>query len=517
MTARRPIALKDLIADSRLAQADIAGNPRTMVTGISINAQKTGRNEMFVAINGTRIDSHALIPQAIEAGASVVVVEREIEVPPGVSVVRVDSTRAALGPLAHAMHRHPARAINVCGITGTNGKTTSTHLVYSILEHAKRRPGLIGTLGARHGAAYIPLNTTTPGPLELAEIFRQFEEDQVDCVAMECSSHAIDQARIGGIPFRVGALTNITQDHLDYHGTFENYVACKASFFHEQVCATPGSVACFNLDDPAVAGVSSVYTGAQLTYARDNATADVEAADVFLHPTGITMRLRIEDVVLPVSARLAGEFNVYNILTAASCCYAMGVSPEEIAAGIEAAPPVSGRFEYVDEGQPFTVLVDYAHTPDALLRVMRTARRICAGRLIVTFGAGGDRDRGKRPIMGRYAGEHADYVIITSDNPRTEDPALIARQVLEGVLQSPLRSNCYQVVLDRRGAIEKALTMASPNDVVVIAGKGHEDYQEIGHERHPFDDRLVARKVLRSIASAYRQHQSLEIVSELGS
>jgi UDP-N-acetylmuramoyl-L-alanyl-D-glutamate--2,6-diaminopimelate ligase len=515
MSHRRPIPLQELLESARIVPIDVSGNPRAMITGISLHAQRTARNEMFVAVTGTKTDSHMLLAEAVEAGASVLLVEREVMPYPGVTVVRVADSRQALGHLAHAFYQHPARAMNVCGVTGTNGKTSTTHLVYSILATAGRRPGLIGTLGAFHGQRSIPLNNTTPGPLELAEILAEMDRAHVDSVVMECSSHSIDQGRINGIRYRCGALTNITQDHLDYHGTFENYVECKQRLFSEYIAPTPGSVSCFNMDDEYGAAFSRVYPGDQLRYsAVDGVDCDVQASEVVTRHNGTEFTLRVEGKRARLKTQLVGAFNVSNMLAAAACTHAFGVDFSTIAAGLERTPPVAGRFEMIDEGQPFSVIVDYAHTPDALERVLRFARRLCANRLLVAFGCGGDRDRGKRPIMGKVAGDNADFVIITSDNPRTEEPALIARHVLEGLLQSGLKSNRYYINLDRHHAIEMALTMAAPGDVVVIAGKGHEDYQDIGSKRIPFDDRHVARLLLRDLLGNFTRQESLQPSTE---
>ncbi|MBI1290467.1 UDP-N-acetylmuramoyl-L-alanyl-D-glutamate--2,6-diaminopimelate ligase [bacterium] len=502
MTLRRPVPLMELIARAGLSSIDLFGNADTMVTGIGVHAQKIRRSQMFVAITGTRTDSHMMIGEAVEAGASVIVVERETMPYPGVTTVRVPNTRLALGLLAQAWHGHPARGFPVCGVTGTNGKTTTTHMVTAILRQAGMRTGLVGTLGAFFNGKSVDLGATTPSPLDLAQVFEAMEQERIDAVAMECSSHAIDQYRLAGIPIRVGALLGITQDHLDYHGTFENYVACKKRLFNEYVLPTPGSVSCFNVDDPVGRDMVASYTGDQMSFGRETeGNPDVTCENLVLGPNETTFTLRIRDERAPVASRFIGTFNVSNMLAAAACSWNLGVSINGIAEGLEKCPPVAGRFEVIDEGQPFTTVVDYAHTPDALERVMRTARRLCTGRLIVVFGCGGDRDRTKRPLMGKVAGELGDYAIVTSDNPRTEDPEQIARMAMKGVLSTRMKSNQCHMLLDRREAIEQALMLAGPGDLVLIAGKGHEDYQEIGTRRIPFDDRAVAREALGKIAA----------------
>lgn len=515
MTNRKPISLPDLLAEARIQPIDILGNPQVMITGISTHAQRTGRNEMFVALSGTRTDSHMLVREAVAAGASVLLVEKEIRPLPGVTIVRVADTKQSIGHLAHVFFRSPARAMTVCGITGTNGKTSVTRFVHDILKKAGRRPGMIGTLGASFADRHIALNNTTPGALELAGIFHEMEEARVDCVVMECSSHAIDQGRINGIPFRCGALTGISQDHLDYHGDFQSYVECKRRLFTDFIARTPGSVSCFNVDDPSGKNFAEAYSGDMVRFtANGGVGCAVRAAEVSLSASGTAFTLEIEGRKARIQSDLIGSFSVSNMLAASSCAHVLGIDFSDIVRALESMTPVPGRFEVIDEGQPFTVIVDYAHTPDALERVLRFARGLCANRLLVAFGCGGDRDRGKRPIMGKVAGDNADFVVVTNDNPRTEDPSVIARHAVEGILRSTLKSNRYQLILDRRHAIETVLTMAAPGDVVLIAGKGHEDYQEIGGSRHRFDDREVARAILRDLLGNYSRQQADQPLTE---
>ncbi|CAN5408526.1 UDP-N-acetylmuramoyl-L-alanyl-D-glutamate--2,6-diaminopimelate ligase [soil metagenome] len=509
------IRLVDLIHESGLRAFDVCGDIETPVFGISIHAQKTARGEAFVAINGTKVDSHILISEAVAAGATVLVVEKDLPAYPGVTTLRVPSTRFALGPLVHAMNGNPARTMEVCGITGTNGKTTSSHLLASVLKEAGRKTGLIGTLGAYFGGKFVPLNTTTPGPQELAEIMAAMRGDGIDSVVMECSSHAIDQGRINGITYKVGAFLGVTQDHLDYHGTFQSYVDCKKKFFTDYVAPTPGGLACFNFDDPICEDYAKTYMGNHIGYSRSReSNCGITAEGVQLTSRGTEFILNINGGSAPVKSRFIGAFNVTNMLTAAACAHGFGLDVQTIAHGLENAPAVAGRFEFIDEGQPFSVVVDYAHTPDALERVLRTARRLCSNRLITVFGCGGDRDRLKRPIMGKAVGDATDFAIITSDNPRTEDPTDIAYGIVEGIRQSTLKMNRHHVVLDRRQAIDQAINMACPGDVVVIAGKGHEDYQDIGSTRIPFDDRLVARESIRQVIGNFSRPAAVEIRKE---
>lgn len=500
MTA--PIPLDKLFASAGVAATDWIGNPRTVVTGLQTHAQRVARNDLFVALNGVSTDSHMLVGEAVRRGAAAVLVEREAEPIPGVCVVRTPDTRRALGALAQAFHGFPARAMAVCGVTGTNGKTTVTHLLRTILAGAGRRVGLVGTLGAHWEGGSRDLGMTTPGPLALAEVLAAMERARVDSVVMEVSSHAIDQKRIASIPMHIGVLTNVSQDHLDYHGDFESYREVKKRLFKDFVARTPGSVSCFNADDPTGAEMAAEHDGARMAFSAD-ADADclVRARNVAWRPDGTDFDLAIGRAAVRVRGGIIGPFNLSNMLAAACAAHALGLDLGQIADGLEAFEGAPGRFERIDAGQPFLAIVDYAHTPDALEKVLRAARRLTLGRLICVFGAGGNRDRGKRPLMGRVAGELSDLVVVTSDNPRNEDPEDIARHIEEGLRLSGLRPACSQRVLDRRQAIERAVNLASPGDCIVVAGKGHEATQEVEGVFHPFDDREALRAALSALAN----------------
>ncbi len=500
MKIDRPLRICDLLQESNLAEVEVDGNTDARITGLETDSRKVQKNDLFVAISGTRIDSHMLIHDAVAAGASAVLTEREVGPLPGVTVIKVKNSRNVLGHLAHACFGNPSRAMNLVGITGTNGKTTTCNLLYSILRNSGHIPGYVGTLGSYFAGEHRETRTTTPGPLELAKIFKEMESSNVDSVAMECSSHAIDQDRIGGLSIRIGVLLAITQDHLDYHGTFENYKQVKFDLMRRYVSQVKGSVGCFNLDDENVAEFYQEYKGDSLGFSmQGRPEAHVKATDIVYSPFGTQFTLQIGKESYPVRSPLIGEFNVSNILAASSAATCLGVGGTQLVSAIEVADPTPGRFEKVDEGQPFTVIVDYAHTPDALERTLRTCRKLCQGRLIVVFGCGGDRDKRKRPIMGLHAGNLADYVVVTTDNPRFEDPSVISRSVVEGLLQTPLKSSRYEVIDDREAAIQQAICLAGDGDVVLIAGKGHEKYQEVeGVFRH-FDDRRVAENYLRDM------------------
>jgi UDP-N-acetylmuramoyl-L-alanyl-D-glutamate--2,6-diaminopimelate ligase len=501
----KTIPLVELLDRARLENFDVQGNPATPLAGLSLHAQRTERHQMFVAIAGTKTDGHLLISEAVQRGASALLVEREVPPYPGVAIVRVESTRRALGPLAHAFHDNPTRDMRVMAVTGTNGKTSTTRLAMSILASTGATAGTIGTLGAEWKTRRHLLDTTTPDALTLARLIRQMRDDGVEYLTMEASSHAIDQHRIGGLPVHVGVLTNVSQDHLDYHGDFPSYIAVKRRLFFDWVARTPGGIACFNEADPVGEELCFSFDKSFLRYTEyETEKTDVTARNVRVGPEGISFDLLVEGRSARVASRLTGRFMVSNMLGAAAACHALGVPVEAIARGLSLAPPIPGRFERVDEGQPFTVIVDYAHTPDALEKLLRSVRQITTGRIVTVAGCGGDRDRTKRYPMGAAAAMGSDVVIVTSDNPRGEDPAQIARDMLAGVTESGIRLAQVQSVLDRAQAIERALLLAGPGDCVVIAGKGHEPYQEVAGVRYAFDDREVTRGVLRAQAGNWK-------------
>jgi UDP-N-acetylmuramoyl-L-alanyl-D-glutamate--2,6-diaminopimelate ligase len=456
----------------------LTGSPSTVeVTSVVHDSRAVTPGALFCCVVGTATDGHAYAEQAVDAGAVALLCERPLGLGLGVAEVQVPSVRAAMGPVAAAFHGWPSSRLTVVGVTGTNGKTTLTHLLASVLEADGRRCGVVGTLtGAR----------TTPEAPELQAILAGMERDGVDAVAMEVSSHALAQERVGGTRFALAVFTNLSQDHLDFHGTMERYFRAKALLFEPE--RSERGVVC--LDDPH---------GRLL---RDTARIPVvgwsveDATDVRIEPTGTTFGWRGQVVRIG----LAGRFNLANAIGAATAAAELGVAPDVVAAGLATAGPVPGRFELVDEGQPFTVVVDYAHTPDGLDKVLAAARELTAGRVLVVFGSGGDRDPTKRPAMGQAAARGADVVVVTSDNPRFEDPHAIISSVLQGIDTE----DGAVVEPDRRAAIAAALERAHPGDVVVIAGKGHETTQVTGEHVLPFDDRVVAREELRAGSRADR-------------
>jgi len=452
-----------------LAPADVVQRAPAEVLDLAYDARKVEPGTLFFCVPGARADGHDFAAHAVARGAVALVVERPLDA--GVPQLVVPSARSAMAVAADVFFGEPTRDLQVAGVTGTNGKTTTTFLLQSILEAAGRRPGLVGTVEARVGGERVKLERTTPEAIDLQRLFRAMLDAGDRSCAIEASSHASELGRLQGTRFAVLVFTNLTHEHLDFHGTMERYYEAKRKLFR------PGI--------PAAVNIADDY-GRRLAGELDGALTFGFAPDAEVGPASLD----------GIRLRLPGRFNVENALAALAAARLLGMEPEAIAAGIEAVEGVPGRFEPVDEGQAFDVVVDYAHKPDALANVLRTARELAGGRVICVFGCGGDRDREKRPLMGRVASELAEVAIVTSDNPRSEDPQAIVDEILSGAVGD------VQVELDRRAAIVGAIEAAHEGDVVVIAGKGHEQGQEIAGHIHPFDDREVAREALRRLVPA---------------
>lgn len=469
--------LEDLVAD--VPSARLRGDPSVRVSDLCYRSGDVRPGALFACIPGGRVDGHDFASEAVERGAAALLVERflPLEVPQ-IEVVRV---RDALGPIAAAFHGHPSRRLRMVGVTGTNGKTTTTFLLASIFRAEGWTPGVVGTTGVWIGDRPTPFPRTTPEAPDLQRLLAEMVDEGVEAVAMEVSSHGLDQRRVDGTRFEVAVFTNLSQDHLDYHPSMEAYFAAKARLFTPALSER----AVVNHESPEGRRLEGCGLPT-VTYGLGPG-ADVRAEDVRATAAGIAFR--VGD--LEIRSRLRGTFNVENCLAAVAAARLLGIDDETIARGIEALEVVPGRVETVDAGQPFLVLVDYAHTPHGLENVLRAARPLANGRVIVVFGCGGDRDRGKRPLMGRAATSLADLAIVTSDNPRSEDPLAIIGEIEVGARQGGGR---YVVEPDRREAIARAVREARPGDVVVIAGKGHETYQELADRTIPFDDRVVARE-----------------------
>ena len=484
------------------------------IRGIRYDSREVSPGDLFVAFRGAHSDGHAFIGRALDLGAAALLVETlpAAEACRGVPVVRVRDTRRALAPIAAQFFGHPASELSLVGVTGTNGKTSTTYLVESILSLADFRVGLIGTVEIRYAGHRHPSTNTTPESLDLQRMLRAMCNEQIDAAVMEVSSHGLELGRVDGCVFRAAGFTNLSQDHLDFHGSMDAYFAAKARLFREHLA--PGGCAVINIDDPVSEKLIGIARDAGAELIRVGRGRDA-AADLRLVASEIGLsgtRAVLADATgsFEVALPLLGDFNLENLLVAAGLARALGLDGQAIAAGAAACRQVPGRMERVvgaAHDEP-TVLVDYAHTPDAVDKVLRTVRPLCRGRLIAVFGCGGDRDRSKRPRMAEAVATSADLAIATSDNPRTEDPLAILADIETGlgslakVAASELfstgasRRACYATISDRREAIRLAIGGAAPEDTIVLAGKGHEDYQIIGREKFPFDDRIEARRAL---------------------
>jgi UDP-N-acetylmuramoyl-L-alanyl-D-glutamate--2,6-diaminopimelate ligase len=473
---------------SQAVRAERTVNPaRADITDLAYDARRVTPGALFVCVPGLKADGHDFAPQAVANGAAALIVERPLDL--SVPQLVVGDAREAMALAADTFFDHPTQELEVVGVTGTNGKTTTAFLLFSILAAAGRRPGLLGTIENRIGGERRAAARTTAEAIDLQRTFRELLEAGDRSCALEATSHGSSLKRLLAVRFSALVFTNLSQDHLDFHGTMEEYFAAKRRLFTEPGLAGNRPPAAINVGDP--------YGRALAEELRALGEEPVEfslagAADLEVTAAGSSFRVG----ELDLTTRLRGRFNVENVLGAVAAARILGVEDAAIAAGVEHLAGVPGRFEAVDEGQPFAVLVDYSHTPDALESLLVEARSLASGRLVCVFGCGGDRDRGKRPLMGEIAARLADAVIVTSDNPRSEDPQEIIAEILAGV-PGPV-----EVEPDRATAIARALEEAAAGDVVVIAGKGHEQGQEFADRTIPFDDRDVAREALRRLQAA---------------
>ena len=503
--------LCDLLAGIEVAK--IAGGEDMEISGLAYDSQRVGPGALFFCVRGQRADGHDFAAGAVERGAVALVVERPLDL--AVTQVRVADARAAMAPIAVRFWDDPTARLRVAGITGTNGKTTTAFLIRHVLEARGIRTGLLGTVKRIVGGVEEGVERTTPEAIDLQTTFHRMLEAGDEACAMEVSSHALALGRTAGVRFAVAVFMNLTQDHLDFHGDMEEYFRAKRGLFlYEPDADTSGSApqpaaALVNVDDSHGARLAAELREAGesplLTFSPSGAqAADFRALDVELDAGGSRFRCLGPDGEVEVRTPLPGDFNVANSLAALAACHVLGVPGEPAAAALADAGQVPGRFEPVDEGQPFAVLIDYAHTPDSLENVLRAARRLTDGRLIAVFGCGGDRDREKRPLMGEIAARLSDACVVTSDNPRSEAPEAIIAEILAGIPGGGNGAARGDVTVepDRRSALALAFAEAAPGDTVVIAGKGHEQGQEFaGGRKVPFDDREVARQELRELRS----------------
>ncbi len=475
-----------LASDGSGRTAGEPGFPDVAITDVVDDSRRVGPGDLFCAWEGTATDAHEFVSAAAGVGAAAALVERRVDVDLPQVVVRDGRRAAALA--ASERWGDPASELALVGVTGTNGKTTTVWLLRHLLG-ARRPTASIGTLGVRgpDGAPVEGETLTTPGPVQLAGLFRRLRDEGVRAVAMEVSSHALDQGRVAALRFDVAVFTNLSRDHLDYHGTMDAYREAKLLLADR---LKPGGTAVVNAEEPAWSAVPARAPRTLSFSATGRTGADVRATDVSLGSFGARFTLRSADGEWPVDLPLLGDYNVANAVAAAAACIALGDDPGDVARSLGRTPQVPGRLERIAR-RPCPVLRDYAHTPDALERALAALRPLVTGRLIVVFGAGGDRDRGKRPLMGAAAVEGADVAIATSDNPRTEDPDAIIDEIEAG-----MGSREHERITERRAAIARALDAAGPDDLILLAGKGHETYQIVGTEKRDFDERRVVAELL---------------------
>ena len=454
------------------------------VTGLVCDSRKVKKGDLYFCLPGLRVDGHNFAKAAEDAGAAALVVERKL--PVDLPQVLVEDARAAMSYMAQCFYGYPAGEMHGVGITGTKGKTTTSFLVRAIARHAGHKVGLMGTVCTYIGEEEEPASLTTPDPIDVQSLLRRMKDAGCDFYVMEVSAHALDLRKLVGMKFDQGIFTNFSQDHLDYFGTMETYRRAKEKFFDPFYIGH----AVVNADDEA--GKYMLGRVPATTYGV-SAPADAYANEIEILESGVSYRLHWKDVVLPLHLHISGIFNVYNSMAAAVACLEMGISPEDVKAGLESVTVVPGRIEPLPTHTPYRVILDYAHSPASLESILKTIRQFTRGRLICVFGCGGGRDKEKRPIMGEISGRLADFSVLTSDNPRLEDPMDILRAIEEGIKRT---TGPYVVIENRREAIRYAMQMGQPGDVIVLAGKGHETYQDIGGQKHPFDEKVVVREIL---------------------
>ena len=463
------------------------------IAGIACDSKKVEDGFLFVAIKGTSQDGHSFIGEALDRGAAALIVQSALcgcQIPQEVVCIKVDDTRRALARLSAEFYGNPSRQMKIIGITGTNGKTTVSFLIEHLLKKASLNPAVIGTINYRFNNKVFASTNTTPGPLDIQELLSEMFMGRVNYVVMEVSSHSLDQNRVDGIKFSHALFTNLTQDHLDYHQSIDNYFRAKAKLF---VGLSAESVAIINNDSTYAVRLESLAKCKILTYGID-IKSDICALDMHFGLTGTNFIASTPKGRMEINSALIGRHNVYNILAAVAVGVNEGLSLELISKSLGEFELVPGRLERIDLGQDFFVFVDYAHTEDALYNVISALKELARHRIIVVFGCGGDRDKTKRPKMGKVVSQLADFALVTSDNPRSEEPQDIINDILAGI-----STDNYRAVPRRDKAIEEALSMARRGDIILIAGKGHETYQILGDEHIPFDDREVVRACLKSM------------------
>ena len=477
--------LKEILKDIKVIT--MTADPEWEISGISYDSRAVQPGELFTAISGYASDGHRFIPMAVEKGAAAVLCQRvpETDVP----YILVEDTRYALAIASRNFFGDPAGKMCMIGVTGTNGKTTSTYLIKHILEKCLgAKVGLIGTNANMIGDREFETERTTPESYELHRLFREMYDAGCTHVVMEVSSHSLVLHRVAGIEYDIGLFTNLTQDHLDFHGNMEEYARAKALLF------SPCKKGCVNYDDAYSAVMTENALCPMYSYSAENNAADLVAKDIKLLPDRVKFCAVTTGEIERVDLGIPGRFSVYNALCVIACGLQLGISLADCAMALASAKGVKGRVETVPTDGDYTIVIDYSHTPDSLENILKTVREATSGRVVALFGCGGDRDRAKRPIMGRIGTELSDFAIITSDNPRTEDPDEIIREILAGV---QVKKSRYTAITDREKAIEYAIVNHRPGDIIVLAGKGHETYQEINHEKHHMDEREIVARIIK--------------------
>lgn len=478
--------LKELI--SGINSVDIKGSLDIDIVDVAYDSRKVRSGSLFVCVEGFKVDGHDYIPVAIENGASALLVQKEVDAPEGITVIRVDDTRFALASTSDIFFGHPSKKFNLIGVTGTKGKTTTTYMIKSILETSAGKVGLIGTIVNSIGNHVLPAERTTPESYDLQALFNDMLEKEVRSVVMEVSSHALELHRVSCSDYDIGVFTNLSRDHLDFHETFENYLNAKIKLF--DMCKK----ALVNIDSEYGERVKNAAKCQVYTFGIEK-DADIRAVNTVKNPDSVEF-----DLISPwadgrIRVNIPGKFNIYNALAAIGCSLLSGIPIKNIKAGLESVV-VPGRAEVVETGRDFTIIIDYAHSPDSLESILTTVKGYAPGRLVCMFGCGGDRDRTKRPIMGEISGRISDFTVITSDNPRTEDPESIVEEIEAGIKNT---SGAYKTIVDRRAAIKYVIENALPQDIIVLAGKGHETYQIFKDKTIHFDEREVVREILDEI------------------
>ncbi len=473
----------------------VRGNLKQEISNISYDSRKVRPGGLFICIKGFQTDGHSFINSAIDNGAVAILAIDEVVIENSeVTILRTDDTRMALSKLAANYYNHPSEKLCLVGVTGTNGKTTITHLIQAILQEAGKKAGIIGTLYAKIGAQEKDLKHTTPEAPEIEEFISLAVEEQADYVVMEVSSHALDLHRTDNLDYNVAIFSNLSQDHLDYHHNMESYLEAKLKLFN-MVNDSAANYTIVNIDDANADCFIKASQAKVITYGINN-DAMVRGLKVKTSLKGSSFIVKHQNGEFKINTKLIGLFSIYNILAAIAFALYAGIDPITIKNSLEKVEGVPGRFEQINCGQKFSVIVDYAHTPDGLENILKTAQEIVENRIITVFGCGGDRDKTKRPLMGKIAAKYSDFCVVTSDNPRSEEPHKIIEDIIPGL--DEIEGSRYAIIIERQEAIHHAINLAKPGDVVIIAGKGHETYQLIGGKVLDFDDRQVARDFLRS-------------------